>query len=158
MNDALQTARDSLQKTPGKPLDGIMIAVDFDSTCVTHAYPMIGYEVPGCVKTLQALVDLGARIILYTVRADMELMAAIQWMRDRHIELWAINHNPTQHKFSSSRKIFADLYIDDSAVGVTLIRDKKLSEKPFVDWRVIRDQLQYRLNIDLPQIEFPEAE
>ena len=149
MNDALQTARESIMRNPELPLDGILIGVDFDSTCVTHAYPAIGHEIPECVKTLQALVKKGARLILYTMRSDVELMAAVQWMRDHHVELWAINHNPMQHRFSSSRKVYADIYIDDSALGTPMQENLEMSLKPFVDWTKVRELLEKKLGVKL---------
>ena len=43
-----------------------LIAVDFDGTVVTHAYPEIGDDA-GAVPVLKELTDNGCRLILYTV-------------------------------------------------------------------------------------------
>ena len=44
-----------------------LIAVDFDGTVVTHAYPEIGDDA-GAVPVLKELTDNGCRLILYTMR------------------------------------------------------------------------------------------
>ena len=45
-----------------------LIAVDFDGTVVTHAYPEIGDDA-GAVAVLKELTDNGCRLILYTMRS-----------------------------------------------------------------------------------------
>ena len=52
-----------------------IIAVDFDGTVVTHAYPYVG-EDAGAVPVLRELVDNGCKLILYTMRSDKLLEAA----------------------------------------------------------------------------------
>ena len=46
-----------------------LIAVDFDGTVVTHAYPEIGDDA-GAVPVLKELTDNGCRLILYTMRVQ----------------------------------------------------------------------------------------
>ena len=93
-----------------------LIAVDFDGTVVTHAYPEIGDDA-GAVAVLKELTDNGCRLILYTMRSGALLDKAVKWFRDREIPLYAINENPSQQRWTSSPKIHADLYIDDSNLG-----------------------------------------
>ena len=88
-----------------------LIAVDFDGTVVTHAYPEIGDDA-GAVAVLKELTDNGCRLILYTMRSGALLDKAVKWFRDREIPLYAINENPSQQRWTSSPKIHADLYID----------------------------------------------
>ena len=45
-----------------------IIAVDFDGTVVTHAYPHIGNDI-GAVPVLRELIGNGCRVILYTMRS-----------------------------------------------------------------------------------------
>jgi hypothetical protein len=97
------------------------IAVDFDGTCVKHRYPMVGEDVDGAVSVLKELVRKGHKIILYTTRSGDTLDDAISWFIDNDIELWGINRNPEQYGWSSSPKVFANLYIDDAALGIPLI-------------------------------------
>ena len=91
------------------------IAIDFDGTCVTHEYPNIGREVEGCVDVLKRLVSEGHKLILYTMRSGKQLKEAKDWFKEREIPLWGVNENPTQNAWTSSPKIYANLYIDDAA-------------------------------------------
>ena len=55
-------------------------------------------------------------------------------MRENNIPLFGINYNPTQWRWTDSKKVFAQLYIDDAALGVPLKLDTSISSRPFVDW------------------------
>ena len=46
----------------------MIIAIDFDGTCVTHEYPYIGKDI-GAVPVLQRLVKAGHELILWTMRS-----------------------------------------------------------------------------------------
>ena len=115
------------------------IAVDFDGTCVKHRYPMVGEDVDGAVSVLKELVRKGHKIILYTMRSGDTLDDAISWFIDNDIELWGINRNPEQYGWSPSSKVFADLYIDDAALGIPLIEPE--DDRDYVDWNRVRDIL-----------------
>ena len=120
---------------------GLYIAVDFDGTCVEHNYPAIGMEVEGAVDVLRALNKRGHRIILNTMRSGEKLDAAVKWFRDRKVELWAVNRNPEQEEWTSSPKVYADLYIDDSALGCPIMFIDGL-RKPVVKWSKVRTLLE----------------
>ena len=111
-----------------------VIAVDFDGTCVKHAYPEMGEDVPGAVQCLKRLVLNRAALILYTMRSGPELDAAVAWFESHSIRLWAVNTNPTQKRWTSSNKTYAELYIDDAALGVPLVVDPTPGVRPWVDW------------------------
>lgn len=114
------------------------IAIDFDGTCVTHEYPNIGREVEGCVDVLKELVHEGHKLILYTMRSGKHLKEAKDWFKEREIPLWGVNENPTQNAWTTSPKIYANLYIDDAACGCPLIYDKSKASRPFVDWDAVK--------------------
>lgn len=116
-----------------------VIAVDFDGTVVTHAYPRIG-EDAGAVPVLKELTGNGCRLILLSMRSGQLLDEAADWFRNHGIPLYAINANPRQHTWTSSPKIFADLYIDDSNLGCPL-RFIEGEKRPVADWVRIREQL-----------------
>lgn len=118
---------------------GLVIAVDFDGTCVTHEYPFLGDDV-GAVPVLRELVEHGHRIILYTMRSGKLEKEAREWFKANNIPLYDINHNPEQRQWTKSVKIHADLYIDDSALGVPLKRTPTTG-RPFVDWERVREML-----------------
>lgn len=112
------------------------IAVDFDGTCVTHEYPKVGKDI-GAVPVLKKLTDSGHKIILNTMRSGKELADAIKWFIDNDISLFGANENPTQKSWTTSPKVYADLYIDDAALGCPLKRDSSISDRPYVDWNEI---------------------
>jgi hypothetical protein len=100
-------------------LEGIKIAVDFDGTIVDHEYPEIGKEKLFAFLTLKELDKLGARLILWTFRTGKELDDAVEYCRNNGIEFYAINKNYPEEVFDEtvSRKIDADIYIDDKNIG-----------------------------------------
>ena len=116
-----------------------IIAVDFDGTVVTHAYPEIG-EDAGAVPVLRELTGNGCRLILYTMRHGALLTEAVEWFRRHGIPLYAVNENPAQRRWTCSPKIHADLYIDDSNLGCPL-RFAEGEKRPVADWTRIREQL-----------------
>lgn len=118
----------------------MIIAVDFDGTCVTHEYPKVGQEVVWAIGTLQELVDKGHFLILYTMRSGLQLEDAVSWFEKNGIELWAVNENPEQSEWTSSPKVYANLYIDDAALGCPLTYQR--CGRPFVNWPAVRRMLQ----------------
>jgi hypothetical protein len=98
---------------------GIKIAVDFDGTIVEHEYPAIGKEKLFAFQTLKELEKMGARLILWTFRAGKELDEAVEYCRKNGIEFYAVNKNYPEEIFDAtvSRKIDADVYIDDKNIG-----------------------------------------
>ena len=120
----------------------LVIAIDFDGTCVEHDYPAVGLEVEGAVETLRALSKRGHRLILFTMRSGEKLEAAVRWFRDRKIELWAVNENPEQRSWTTSPKVYADYYIDDSALGCPIMFIDGVRH-PIVNWSKVRTMLEY---------------
>jgi len=95
------------------------IAVDFDGTIVDHEYPEIGKPKLFAFETLKALQDKGVSLILWTFRAGKELEEAVEFCKKNGIEFYAVNKNYPEEIFddSISRKINADIYIDDRNIG-----------------------------------------
>lgn len=118
---------------------GVTIAVDFDGTCVEHEYPHIGADAEGAAEVLRELVANDCKLILYTMRSGALLEKAANWFKERNIPLYGINENPGQ-TWSDSRKVHANLYIDDSALGCPL-RFVDGVAHPVVDWQKVRRQL-----------------
>ena len=115
----------------------LVIAVDFDGTCVTHEYPYMGSDI-GAVPVLKELTDAGYRLILTTMRSGKTEKEAVKWFKDNDIPLWGVNKNPEQKSWTSSPKVYADLYIDDCALGVPLTTSAS-STRPYVDWTRVRE-------------------
>ena len=116
------------------------IAVDFDGTIVEHRYPQIGEEIPFAIETLKMLIKDRHRLILWSVREGELLEEAVEWCRQRGVEFYAVNRDyPEEEKEKNnhfSRKLKADLFIDDRNVG------------GLPDWgqiyHMIHDRISYR--------------
>ena len=134
------------------------INIDFDGTCVTHDFPRVGKEI-GAVPILKRLVENGHQLILFTMRSDRKdkketsdptiqdvtgefLTDAVNWFKKNDIPLYGIQTNPTQHTWTTSPKSYAELMIDDSALGCPLRYDLQVSERHFVDWETVELYLE----------------
>ncbi|HCC71960.1 MAG TPA: hydrolase [Bacteroidales bacterium] len=100
-------------------LQNLKIAVDFDGTIVDHDYPKIGKENLFAFETLKELQKHGALLILWTFRVGKELEEAVEYCRKKGVEFYAVNKNYPEEEFDNtvSRKINADVYIDDKNIG-----------------------------------------
>ena len=117
----------------------IYIGLDFDGTCVTHDYPLIGREI-GAVPILKELVAKGHKIVLNTMRSGQGLLDAKVWFEKNDIPVFGWNYNPTQSRWTKSPKVYAHLYIDDAALGVPLIYPEN-GDRPYVDWVKVKELL-----------------
>lgn len=99
--------------------DAKTIAVDFDGTIVEHRYPLIGPEMDFAFATLRALQDKGHRLILWTIREGELLDEAVAFCKANGIEFYAVNRSYPEEQYDQmeSRKLMADLFIDDRNVG-----------------------------------------
>lgn len=97
----------------------MIIAVDFDGTIVEHEYPEIGKPKLFAFETLRAFQDQGHQLILWTYRAGELLDIAVEFCEKNGIEFYAVNKNYPEENFDEtiSRKIIADIYIDDRNIG-----------------------------------------
>lgn len=110
----------------------LYIGIDFDGTCVTHAYPALGEPLEGAIETLIKLEQAGHKLILYTMRCGERLVEAVEYLEDNGVKLYAVNDNPSQKYWTQSPKIFCNLYIDDAALGASLVYPDK--GRPYLDW------------------------
>ncbi len=97
----------------------MVIAVDFDGTIVEHKYPKIGKERTFAFETLKTLQKDGHVLILWTIRTGELLDEAIEYCKKNGIEFYAANKNYPEEIYdeSISRKVNADIFIDDRNVG-----------------------------------------
>ena len=96
------------------------IAVDFDGTIVTHAYPAIGKPIPFAIDTLKKLQQEDHhQLILWTCREGEQLQEAIDYCASRGLEFYAVNSNFPEEtsEVVRARKLEADLFIDDRNLG-----------------------------------------
>lgn len=142
----------------------MIIAVDFDGTCVTHDFPNVGKNI-GAEIVLRKLSDKGHKIILYTMRSHPSektekagtsgmipttndcLQDAIDWFEKYNIPLYGVNNNPSQHSWTDSPKVYANMYIDDAALGIPLVYNDmsfmydSSMMRPYVSWVRVSEML-----------------
>ena len=96
-----------------------IIAVDFDGTLCENQWPEIGPPNEEVIRYILDEQKKGAKLILWTNRSSVELLAARRWSEEHGIWFDAVNENlPEIIKAFGGRdcrKVFADEYIDDSA-------------------------------------------
>lgn len=136
----------------------MIIAVDFDGTCVSHEFPFIGKSI-GAEPILKQLVQKGHKIILNTMRDknhmyDKKLQKVVattrydrslleeaeDWFKTNEIDLFSSNINPEQRSWTYSPKVYAHIYIDDAALGIPLIHEEGF--RPYVDWSKVEIMLK----------------
>lgn len=118
------------------------IAIDFDGTIVKHRFPEIGEPIQNVFYWLNLFIEHGAELYLFTMRSDDRpdgrnyLTEAVEYLNKMGIVLHGIQADPTQHKWTSSPKCYAHVYIDDDAFGCPLIHPADGS-RPYVAWGLV---------------------
>ncbi|GAA0873221.1 hypothetical protein GCM10009117_23680 [Gangjinia marincola] len=97
----------------------LTIAVDFDGTIVENAFPAIGKPILFAFETLKKLQEEGHQLILWTYRHGSKLDEAVDFCKQQGLEFYAVNKSYPEEEFEQdvSRKIHADLFIDDRNIG-----------------------------------------
>ena len=121
----------------------MIIAIDFDGTCVKHAYPKIGEDI-GAVPVLKEMVKNGHQLVLNTMRSGKLLDEAVQWFENNGVKLSGANSTPGQATWTSSPKVYANVYIDDAALGCPTTMDN--NENIYVDWKIVAKAFGYDYN------------
>ncbi|KAA6351244.1 hypothetical protein EZS27_001390 [termite gut metagenome] len=98
----------------------MIIAVDFDGTLHIGQWPGIGVPAPYAIEVMRKLKADGHYLIIWTCREGERQTEMINWLLEKSIPFDRIN----DHRSGSvelyghnSRKVYADLYIDDCQVG-----------------------------------------
>lgn len=132
--------RTAWMRPPRRCLDGLIIGLDFDGTCVAHDYPEIGHDI-GAPPVLRALAAAGAKLVLNTMRCDdgdkKHLSHAVEWFRQHNIPLHGVAETPGQREWTLSTKVYAQVYIDDAALGAPLIHPR--NKRSYIDWSAIAE-------------------
>ena len=108
------------------------IAIDFDATLTSnHGFPDIGEPRMWLINKAIEWRSRGHKLILWTCREDIladeksiwhtrnYLSEAVEWCKGFGLEFDAVNQSIQEAGmpgFKFGRKVFADFYIDDSAV------------------------------------------
>lgn len=101
-----------------------IVAVDFDGTLVEDNFPDIGKPYTEMFETMIYLRHRGVKVVLWTSRNFYKnrdlLEEAVQFCQSQGLEFDAINENIQEVQEltgEDTRKIYADLYIDDKSVS-----------------------------------------
>lgn len=98
----------------------MIISVDFDGTiCEAGCWPEIGKPVPGAHQALRELRKAGHKIIINSCRCGAAEREMIMWLAVNKYPYDAVNENlpeRIEQYGGDSRKISADLYIDDKGM------------------------------------------
>jgi len=95
----------------------MIIAIDFDGTIVHDKFPEIGEMVEGAREAINQLYSDGYTIIIWSCRTRVDKARAIEWLVKNGIKYHRFNEscpvNLAQYNGVDTRKVYADLYIDD---------------------------------------------
>ena len=107
----------------------MVIAIDFDG-CITekNIFPEIGKIKEYAVEAIHNIQAAGHQVVLWTCREGFYLDDAKKWLLEHGINIKFYNYSPYQLQ---SRKIVADVYIDDK--NVFMVDD--------VDWYKIEEYI-----------------
>ena len=98
----------------------MIIAIDFDGTIVEDEFPKIGKLKPGAKEAIDSMMRMGHHVIIWTCRNDRHALSARRFLAVNGIAYHGFNEsNPANvAKYGSdTRKVYADLYIDDKAIN-----------------------------------------
>lgn len=116
----------------------MIIAIDFDGTIVEDRYPEIGKLIYGAREVINRLYDEGYEIIIWSCRARVGKARAIEFLAKNGIKYHRFNEsspaNLKQYNNVDTRKIYADLYIDDKGLM-----------KPLPPWSEIYEMVHDRV-------------
>lgn len=108
----------------------MIIACDFDGTITTeNNFPNIAPLRPYVAQAIENLRKAGHKVILWTCREGRYLDEAVIFLANHGIMMDGYNYNPFYQL--QSRKIAADIYIDDK--NVLNVND--------VDWKKIEEYI-----------------
>lgn len=99
--------------------NSLTLAVDFDGTIVENRFPEIGKPLLFAFESLKKLQEEGHRLILWTYRSGQKLDEAVEFCEKNGLKFYAINKSYPEEEFDNtiSRKILADIFIDDRNLG-----------------------------------------
>ena len=100
-----------------------IIACDFDGTLCENKFPEIGAPNKEIISRLIDEQKNGAKIILWTCRAEAQVLEAVNWCAEQGLVFDAVNDNlehVKQYFGSNPRKIYATEYWDDRAITISI--------------------------------------
>lgn len=97
----------------------LILAVDFDGTIVEEHYPHIGPMRTGAKRVINKLHREGHTILIWTCRNRHFRTRARKFLENSGIRFHRLNEQAEEIliKWGDTRKLSADLYIDDKGIG-----------------------------------------
>lgn len=93
-----------------------IMAVDFDGCLVKNKFPEIGELNNELADYLRKEKDYNnTEIIIWTCRSEKYIEPVRKFLKENNIPFDYINENVEWLPFETSRKVYADIYIDDRA-------------------------------------------
>lgn len=97
----------------------LVLAIDFDGTIVELAYPKVGEMKPEADIYINKLYDEGHHILIHTCRCGEHEQDAKEFLESKGIKFHELNNNIPhliEMYANDSRKLSADIYIDDKCL------------------------------------------
>ncbi|MDU9376311.1 hypothetical protein McpSp1_09140 [Methanocorpusculaceae archaeon Sp1] len=117
-----------------------ILSLDFDGCIVDNKYPEIGNLKPHAADVIRNLYETGHTIIINSCRAGDREKDMRQFLQEQKIPYDHINNNSglkiAKYGFDT-RKISADIYIDDLNIFCTKI-----------DWQEIKEEIERRAKVE----------
>lgn len=118
-----------------------IIAVDFDGTLIKDEKDYVPRTLLSNAKeVLKWAHEKGCFIILWTCRSGKMLKQATDFLKANKIHYDVVNDNAPRTDFETSRKVFADYYIDDRSFEIDWLKIKKEIAKKMLS--KIADEIQ----------------
>jgi hydroxymethylpyrimidine pyrophosphatase-like HAD family hydrolase len=138
-----------------------IICIDLDGTIANYndwqGELHFGEPLPNVSKILNALKLDKWIIIIYTIRANIELVSG--YLQKNNIPFDFINENPYQPENAKGGKLYADIYVDDKAIQFTgdweEVYQRILKFKPGM--KMINEQERLTLAIDFLNHDFDQS-
>lgn len=112
-----------------------IVAIDFDGTIAENSEQAVpGQLMPNAREVITWLHNQGCYIIIWTTRSGLDYMAHMyNFLETNEIPYDKVNENADFVTFTTSRKIWADVYIDDRGL------DTK------IDWLQIKEKIRKKI-------------
>lgn len=116
----------------------MIISIDFDGTIVREKWPDIGAPLPGALSAIRRLHAAGHTIIINSCRVGAPEDRMREWLAEHLtgcVDYINENHPLRVTEYGGdSRKISADIYIDDKGIYCSEIK-----------WHEILEEIEYRM-------------